>query len=85
MHIFRPVPLHFSKSGVKSRLLQCSKEGRTKMTTFPMRGPTGNRLDKFNGPILDREQLQHGTYVAMLTLVGSVILVGLVKAAYLVF
>ncbi len=55
------------------------------MTTFPMRGSTGNRLDKFNGPILDREQLQHGTYVAMLTLVGSIVLVGLVKAAYLVF
>ncbi|MEL6857464.1 MAG: hypothetical protein AAFO74_03710 [Pseudomonadota bacterium] len=55
------------------------------MTTFPMRGQTENRLNKFNGPILDREQLQHGTYVAMLTLVGSVFLVGLVKAVYLLF
>lgn len=55
------------------------------MTTFPMRGQTENRLDSFNGPILDREQLQHGTYVAMLTLIGSVFLVGFVKAVYLLF
>ena len=41
--------------------------------------------DKFNGPIIDREKLREGTYAAMLTLIGSVFLVALVKGAYMIF
>lgn len=55
------------------------------MNTLPMHRESGRRADKFNGPILDREKLREGTYVAMLTAIGSVILVVAVKALYLAF
>lgn len=44
-----------------------------------------HRQDSFNGPILDREKLREGTYVAMLTAIGSVFLVVAVKALYSLF
>ena len=44
-----------------------------------------HRQESFNGPILDREKLREGTYVAMLTAIGSVFLVVAVKALYLLF
>ncbi|MEO0607718.1 MAG: hypothetical protein AAFY82_05765 [Pseudomonadota bacterium] len=43
------------------------------------------RQGSFNGPILDREKLREGTYVAMLTAIGSVFLVVAVKAIYSIF
>ena len=55
------------------------------MNTLPMQKRTVRRLDKFNGPILDREKLREGTYVAMLTAIGSIFLVVAVKAVYMVF
>ena len=53
------------------------------MNTLPMHKQADPRLDKFNGPILDREKLRQGTYFAMLTAIGSVFLVVAVKALYL--
>lgn len=41
--------------------------------------------DPFNGPILDREKLREGTYVAVMTAIGSIFLVVAVKALYLIF
>ena len=55
------------------------------MNTLPMHSKSGHQSDKFNGPILDREKLREGTYVAMLTAIGSVFLVVAVKALYLAF
>lgn len=55
------------------------------MNTLPMRNRELNDQDKFNGPIIDREKLREGTYVAMLTAIGSVFLVALVKGVYLIF
>lgn len=55
------------------------------MNTLPMHSKSGHQADKFNGPILDREKLREGTYVAMLTAIGSVFLVVAVKALYLAF
>lgn len=55
------------------------------MNTLPMHDEAEPRLEKFNGPILDREQLRQGTYVAMLTAIGSVFLVVAVKALYAIF
>ena len=55
------------------------------MNTLPMHTGSGHPVDKFNGPILDREKLRQGTNVALLTAIGSVILVLAVKALYLAF
>ena len=55
------------------------------MNTLPMHTESGHPADKFNGPILDREKLRQGTNVALLTAIGSVILVLAVKALYLAF
>ena len=55
------------------------------MNTLPMHRESGHQADKFNGPILDREKLRKGTNVALLTAIGSVILVLAVKALYLAF
>ncbi|GAB5455429.1 MAG: hypothetical protein Hens2KO_16580 [Henriciella sp.] len=55
------------------------------MNTLPMHKQSGHQLDKFNGPILDREKLREGTYVAMITAIGSIVLVVAVKALYLAF
>lgn len=55
------------------------------MNTLSMHNETEHRLDKFNGPILDRSKLRRGTHVAVLTAIGSVFLVLAVKALYLAF
>lgn len=55
------------------------------MNTLPMHNKAGHQSDSFNGPILDREKLREGTYVAALTAIGSIILVLAVKAIYLAF
>ena len=55
------------------------------MNALSMQKRQAEDQDKFNGPIIDREKLHEGTYVAMLTAIGSVFLVALVKAAYTVF
>ncbi|MEL7108526.1 MAG: hypothetical protein AAGJ68_05000 [Pseudomonadota bacterium] len=55
------------------------------MNTLPMHKQADLRRDKFNGPILDREKLREGTYVAMMTAIGSVFLVVAVKALYAIF
>ena len=55
------------------------------MNTIPMHEKSEHELEKFNGPILDREKLREGTYVAMLTAIGSIFLVVAVKALYLAF
>lgn len=60
-------------------------KGDKKMNTLPMHRESGHQADKFNGPILDREKLRQGTNVALLTAIGSVILVLAVKALYLAF
>ena len=60
-------------------------KGDKKMNTLPMHTESGHPADKFNGPILDREKLRQGTNVALLTAIGSVILVVAVKALYLAF
>ena len=60
-------------------------KGDKKMNTLPMHTGSGHPVDKFNGPILDREKLRKGTNVALLTAIGSVILVLAVKALYLAF
>lgn len=55
------------------------------MNTLPMHHEGESRVEKFNGPIVDREKLREGTYVAIMTAVASVLLVGLVKGVYIVF
>ena len=61
------------------------------MNTLPMHNQAAMHdqsdrgQDTFNGPILDREKLREGTYVAMLTAIGSVFLVVLVKGLYVLF
>ncbi len=55
------------------------------MNTLPMHDQADSRLDAFNGPILDREKLRQGTYVALMTAFGSVVLVVAVKALYAMF
>lgn len=55
------------------------------MTTLPMHKQADSRREKFNGPILDRDKLREGTYVAMMTAIGSVFLVVAVKALYAIF
>lgn len=55
------------------------------MNTLPMHKQAESRRDKFNGPILDREKLREGTYVAVMTAIGSVVLVLAVKALYAIF
>ena len=41
--------------------------------------------DPFNGPILDREKLREGTYVAIMTAVGSIVMVVAATALYIIF
>ncbi|MEO1304022.1 MAG: hypothetical protein AAFV37_03525 [Pseudomonadota bacterium] len=55
------------------------------MTTLPMHKRQNDDAERFNGPILDREKLREGTYIAMLTAIGSVFLVALVKGLYVLF
>ena len=55
------------------------------MAMLHMHNQADDRQDSFNGPILDREKLREGTYVAMLTAIGSVFLVVAVKALYAIF
>ncbi len=55
------------------------------MASFPIHDQADPRQEKFNGPILDREKLREGTYVAMMTAIGSVFLVVAVKALYAIF
>ena len=55
------------------------------MAMLHMQNQADDHQDSFNGPILDREKLREGTYVAMLTAIGSVFLVVAVKALYLAF
>ena len=55
------------------------------MNTLQMHNRATRRLEKFNGPILDREYLRHGTHAAVLTAIGSIFLVLAVKALYLIF
>ena len=55
------------------------------MNTLPMHDRAEPRLDAFNGPILDHEKLRQGTYVALMTTLGSVVLVLAVKALYAMF
>lgn len=55
------------------------------MNTLPMHDRAEPRLEKFNGPILDRDKLRQGTYVALMTALGSVFLVVAVKALYAMF
>jgi len=50
------------------------------MNTLPMHDQADTRLNSFNGPILDHEKLRQGTYVALMTALGSVVLVVAVKA-----
>jgi len=50
-----------------------------------MHNHTGHQPDTFNGPILDRTKLREGTNVAVLTAIGSVVLVVAIKALYLLF
>ena len=52
------------------------------MKTLPMHNQERQRLNKFNGPILDRDKLREGTYVTLLTAVASVFLVVGVKVLY---
>lgn len=49
------------------------------MNTLPMHKQETQSLNKFNGPILDREKLREGTYVITLTAIASVFLVVAVK------
>lgn len=53
------------------------------MNTFPIHDHADARMEKFNGPIVDRQYLRKGTYVAVMTAVGSAFLVLAVKALYL--
>lgn len=55
------------------------------MASFPIHDQAELRREKFNGPILDHDKLREGTYVAMLTAIGSVFLVVAVKALYAIF
>jgi len=55
------------------------------MNTLPMHDQAESRLNPFNGPILDHEKLRQGTYVALMTALGSVVLVVAVKALYAMF
>ena len=55
------------------------------MTSLPIHDREKDGAQRFNGPILDREKLREGTYVAMLTAIGSVFLVVLVKGLYGLF
>ena len=55
------------------------------MDMLRMHNQAEDRQDTFNCPILDREKLREGTYVAMLTAIGSVFLVVAVKALYAIF
>ncbi|MEL7040173.1 MAG: hypothetical protein AAGL90_01540 [Pseudomonadota bacterium] len=55
------------------------------MNKFPMHDPADPRVERFNGPIIDREHLRHGTYVAMMTAIGSIVLVVAIKALYIIF
>ena len=55
------------------------------MNTLSMHHQVEPRLEKFNGPIIDREYLRHGTHAALLTAIGSVLLVVAVKAVYMIF
>jgi len=52
------------------------------MKILPMPEQERQRLSKFNGPILDRQKLSEGTYVAMMTAISSVFLVVAVKVLY---
>ena len=55
------------------------------MAMLHMQNQADAHQDSFNGPILAREKLREGTYVAMLTAIGSVFLVVAVKALYAIF
>ena len=55
------------------------------MVSVPIHKQAEDNREKFNGPILDREKLREGTYVAMMTAIGSVFLVVAVKALYAIF
>ncbi len=55
------------------------------MNALSMQNRQTEDQDKFNGPIIDREKLREGTYVAMLTAIGSVFLVAFVKGVYTIF
>ena len=55
------------------------------MTSLPIHDREQDGAPQFNGPILDREKLREGTYVAMLTAIGAVFLVVLVKGLYVLF
>ena len=55
------------------------------MVSVPIHKQADHTREKFNGPILDRDKLREGTYVAMLTAIGSVFLVVAVKALYAIF
>lgn len=55
------------------------------MNTLSMHQQAEPRLEKFNGPIIDREYLRHGTHAAVLTAIGSVFFVLAVKALYMIF
>ena len=55
------------------------------MNTLPMHKSADDRQEKFNGPILDREKLREGTQLALMTAIGSIVLVLAVKALYGIF
>ena len=55
------------------------------MVSVPIHKQAELNREKFNGPILDRDKLREGTYIAIMTAIGSVILVAAVKALYAIF